>query len=72
MAAEKSCTGDCLRCSMQQQVYCAAQRSYAMMENQRAFAARLDAIERTLERIASPDNLIPLKGEAQNAVGAEE
>lgn len=30
-----------------------------------------DAIERTLDRLASPDNLIPLKDEAQNSGGAE-
>ena len=72
MAAEKTCTGDCLRCTMQQQVYCAAQRSYAMMENQRAFAARLEAIERALDRLATPDNLIPLKDEAQSSGGADE
>ena len=67
--ADKSCTGDCLRCPMQQQVYCAAQRTYAMMENQRAFSARLEDIERRLGAIASPGNLIPLDG-AQNADGA--
>lgn len=70
MAAEKTCTGECLRCSMAQQIYCASQRSYAMMENQRAFAARLDAIERKLDAIAGPDNIIPV--EAQSSGGAEE
>lgn len=54
---------------MQQQVYCAAQRTHAMMENQRVFASRLDDIERRLGAIAAPDNLIPLDG-AQKADGA--
>ena len=72
MAADKSCTGDCLRCSMQQQIYCSSQRTYAMLENHRAFAARLEDIEKRLEQLASPVNLIPLNGEAQSSGGAEE
>jgi len=69
--AEKSCTGDCLRCSMQQQVYCAAQRSYAIMENQRTFADRLDGIEKALGKLADPGNIIPLDGGAQKNGGAD-
>lgn len=71
MAAEKTCTGDCLRCSLQQQIYCAAQRSYAMMENQRSFAARLEEISHKLDGITNQEAIIPLGG-AQNAGGADE
>ena len=68
--ADNSCTGECLRCSMQQQLYCAAQRTFAMMENQRAFSARLENIERQLAGIAGTENIIPLNG-AQIAGGAD-
>ena len=43
--ADKLCTGDCLKCSFQQQVYCAAQRSYALMALMPNIVERLDRIE---------------------------
>ena len=69
--ADKTCTGDCLRCPMQQQIYCSSQRTYAMMENQRSFEARLERIERSLDRLANTESLIPLDN-AQSAGGAEQ
>ena len=69
--AENRCTGDCLKCSFQQQMYCSAQRSYGMMKNQEAIVARLDRIESVLERFA-PTSLINLNEEkAQESPGAE-
>ena len=44
----QTCTGDCLKCSFQQQTYCAAQRTYGIMKNQEAIVARLDAIDARL------------------------
>ena len=61
----KQCTGDCLKCSFQQQTYCSAQRSYAILKNQEAIYARLETIEKALEG----ESLIPL--EAQEGRGAE-
>jgi len=71
--AENKCSGDCLKCSFQQQVYCAAQRSYAMMENQRAIVERLDRISEAIGSITASNNIIPLTkdSEAQNSGGAE-
>lgn len=71
MAAEKKCTGDCLGCPMQQQIYCSSQRTHAILENQRSFEARLERIERSLDRLASTESLIPLDN-AQSAGGAEQ
>ena len=56
---------------MQQQIYCSSQRTYAMMENQRSFEARLERIERSLDRLANTESLIPLDN-AQSAGGAEQ
>lgn len=69
--ANNSCTGDCLKCSFQQQVYCSAQRSYAMMENQRAIVERLDRIEAAIGSITASD-IIPLEeNKAQIPGGAD-
>lgn len=56
--ANNSCTGDCLKCSFQQQVYCAAQRSYAMMENQRTIVERLDRIETSVADLTAKNGII--------------
>ncbi len=44
--ADFKCTGECIKCSFQQQTYCAAQRGYAMMTYLPAIVERLDRIER--------------------------
>lgn len=78
--AEKACSGDCLKCGLQQQVYCAAQHGHAIMENQRAETARLDAMDAVLSDIKAAiagfttqgDIINPLKDrEAQEGSGAE-
>lgn len=66
---EKKCTGDCLKCSFQQQVYCAAQRTYAIMKNQEAIVERIDALEARL--FANSEIINPLKDNAQSEGGAE-
>ena len=65
--AENTCTGDCLKCNMQQQTYCSAQRSYAILRNQEAIVARLD---RVLARLEGP--VEGIRETAQKDPGAEE
>ena len=68
--AENTCTGECIKCSFQQQIYCAAQHGHAIMNNQRAIVERLDRLEASIAAIGRPQALInPL--EAQRADGAE-
>ena len=49
---ENKCTGDCLKCSFGQQVYCSAQRTYGLMKNQEAIVERLDRLESALSEFA--------------------
>ena len=51
--AENVCSGECIKCSFQQQIYCAAQHGHAVMNNQRAIIARLDRIEAAIGRPAT-------------------
>lgn len=67
---DNKCTGECLKCSFQQQVYCSAQRTYGMMENQKAIVNRLERLEEILLRFDTRD-IIPLEDNAQNGSGAE-
>jgi hypothetical protein len=70
--AENTCTGECIKCSFQQQTYCAAQHGHAVMNNQRAIIARLDRIEASLSGLAMQGTLInPLEEKAQGGSGAE-
>lgn len=73
MADNKTCTGECLRCSFQQQTYCAAQRTYAIMENQRVIVERLDRMAAAIREITTDNGIInPLKEDiAQIPGGAE-
>ena len=68
---ENKCTGECLRCSFQQQTYCAAQRSYGIMKNQEAIVARLDAIAAALASFAPGQVFNPMGDSAQKDSGAE-
>jgi len=70
--AENKCTGDCLKCSLQQQMYCSAQRTYAIMKNQEAIVARLDALDARLSKFDNSEIINPFaKDIAQNGAGAE-
>lgn len=63
--AENKCTGECIKCSFQQQTYCAAQRGYAIMSYMPAIIERLDAIENSMLKGGEVNPL------AQESVGAE-
>lgn len=54
---------------MQQQLYCASQRTYAIMNNQESIVERLDNLAGLLGQIISKEGLMPI---AQNDAGAEE
>lgn len=69
--ADNTCTGDCLKCSTPQQIYCASRISYATMKNQEAIVARLDRIDQALSRLAVPAEGIINPIEAQSGPGAE-
>ena len=71
--ADKVCSGDCLKCSLQQQVYCAAQHGHAIMAVMPVLVARLDRIEAAISGFAPQNNEIinPLKIDAHNGSGAE-
>ena len=68
--ADKACTGDCLKCSFQQQTYCSAQRTYAILKNQEAIVNRLDILEDIVSGFAEKE-IIPLEDNAQHGSGAE-
>lgn len=70
--AAQTCTGDCLKCSFQQQTYCAAQRTYGLMKNQEAIVARLDAIAAALSSFTPGQVFNPMEDSAQKDSGAEE
>lgn len=65
------CTGECLKCSFQQQVYCSAQRTYAMMNNQEVIVERLDRLDAMLSRFDTKDIINPLEDSAQKGPGAD-
>jgi hypothetical protein len=69
--AEKTCDGNCLVCSLQQQIYCSAQRTYAMMKNQEVIVTRLDLLEDKLSAFDSNDINPILKEGAQSELGAD-
>lgn len=68
---ESKCTGDCLKCSYQQQTYCAAQRGYAIMSYMPAIIEKLERIEREMPRFAADGVFNPMEGKAQKPSGAE-
>ena len=65
--AESKCTGDCLKCSFQQQTYCAAQRTYALMTY---IPAMLEKLERLDEKFGGA-LFNPMEEKAQKSSGAE-
>ena len=71
--AENVCSGECIKCSFQQQIYCAAQHGHAIMNNQRAIIARLERIENAISGPSGPGALInPLEErKAQEWAGAD-
>lgn len=69
--AENRCTGDCLNCSLQQQVYCAAQRTFGIMKNQESIVSRLDVIQAALTAFGTRPIIHLKENEAQRDSGAE-
>lgn len=79
--ASKTCDGNCLSCSFQQQTYCAAQRTYALLKNQETMFSRIDNLEeaiRAMEKAfnrfdtgATIINPFDNTDKAQNGGGAE-
>ena len=67
----ESCTGNCLKCSFQQQTYCAAQRTYGLMKNQEAIVARLDALAEKLNMLDSGQMINLLEDNTQIGSGVE-
>jgi len=67
----QTCTGDCLKCSFQQQTYCAAQRTYGIMKNQEAIVARLEALDVKLSAFSTGNMINLLEDNAQKDSGAE-
>ena len=66
--AEFKCTGDCIKCGPAQRIYCAAQRSYTILENQEAVLARLAELR---EMIAQQNSVTPIDGTGTEGTGAE-
>lgn len=58
--AEKKCTGDCIGCSFQQQIYCAAQHGHALMSFMPGIIARLDKLEAAFANNAAEGLINPL------------
>ena len=65
---DKKCSGECIKCSFQQQIYCAAQHGHAIMEFMPAIIERLDRIA---AKFGNAEIFNPLKEEAQKVPGAE-
>ena len=69
---EKKCSGNCIACSFQQQVYCAAQHGHAIMAALPAVFDRFDRIQAALAKFDKGSDFInPLSDEAQQGAGAE-
>ena len=74
---EKRCTGDCIRCSFQQQVYCAAQHGHAILAVMPRLVDQLDRIEGALAAFGRPASvgiinpLVKEGKQAQHDAGAE-
>lgn len=65
---DKKCTGECIRCTFQQQVYCAAQHGHAIMAVMPAIIERLDRLD---AKFGQAEIFNPLKEEAQKTAGAD-
>lgn len=68
---DKKCTGECIKCHLNQQIYCAAQHGHAIMGALPSLFERLDNLERRLSRFDSTNIINPLEDSAQNGSGAE-
>ena len=74
--ADKICKGNCLECSLQQQIYCSAQFAYEQIRDRQALSDRLAAVEESVKSLKSDfarkELINPFEKEALNGAGAEE
>lgn len=69
--ADKLCSGDCLKCSFQQQVYCSAQHCHAIMALMPNIIERIDRLESAMLKFNAGEVFNPLEKKAQDDAGAE-
>ena len=69
--AEKICNGDCLKCSLQQQIYCSAQFAYENMRERKALTDRLTAIEESVKSFTQEPVINPLSGAGVEKIAPE-
>ena len=68
----KECSGECLGCSLQQQIFCSSSRTFAIMENQRKIVERLDSLAAIVNRIAvPPEEVVPARKKTQISGGVD-
>ena len=68
---EKKCTGDCIKCSLQQQIYCSAQYSHEILAKQHSLEDRLNSLAARLDSLTTaPANIINPLG-TQEGSGVE-
>lgn len=68
---EKKCGGECIKCHINQQIYCAAQHGHAIMAALPSLFERLERMEKALSRFDETNIINPLEDDAQNGSGAE-
>lgn len=70
MADTITCTGDCIKCSTAQRIYCAAQHCYAVMQTQQVILAQLQDLRDTVSQARA---VAPIKDETgtESDAGAE-
>jgi len=66
--AEFKCTGDCIKCGPAQRIYCAAQRSYALLEMQQEILNQLADIR---DSISHEGTVTPIDGTGTADAGVE-
>lgn len=68
---EKKCGGECIKCHINQQIYCAAQHGHAIMAALPSLFERLERLEKYLSRFDETNIINPLEDDAQKDSGAE-
>ena len=68
---ENKCTGECIKCHINQQIYCAAQHGHALMDLMPSLFDRLERMEKALSAFGADNIINPLENKAQKGSGAE-
>ena len=68
---DRKCTGECIKCHINQQIYCSAQHGHAIMDALPPIFERLDRLEAWLSKFDSKNIINPLEDDAQKGSGAE-